>query len=261
MQKERRQEVKMRRKLELKEIMENASLLREMLAELEQSTINGLHNETHEDTLATLKCLYDSCQRFQPTISIILGDIEENECLGMPIHSNHCFCNKCNSPHLFHLFNCLGEAVDVNELLTDVFKKYHELITNKSSSTCLITPHPTNILNSSATTRSNGSQNTMDELNEIFAASNEQATSKPTMDFTPSKPSTLLINYKPDSNGMHLFQFPPYLTLIQFSLKISGSNDEMWQMFADSLEQSTATISPSQSTASKIDDLLNNSGK
>lgn len=86
----------MRRKLELKEIMENASLLKEMLAELEQSTKNGLQNETHDDTLATLKCLYDSCQRFQPTISIILGDVEENECLGMTIHSDQCFCIKYN---------------------------------------------------------------------------------------------------------------------------------------------------------------------
>lgn len=162
------------------------------------------------------------------------------------------------------MFNFVGEAVDVNELLTDVFKKYNELITNKSSSLCLITPHPTNTSNSSAatTTRSNGSQNTMDELNEIFATSSEQATSKPTMDFTPSKPSTVLINYKPDSNGIHLFQFPPNRTLIQFhSFQIPGSNDEMWQMFADSLEQSTATISPSQSTTSEIDDLLNSSGK
>lgn len=73
----------MRRKLELKEIMENASLLKEMLEEIEQSTKNGSQSETHEDTLATLKCLYDSCQRFLPTISIILGDIDENECLGM----------------------------------------------------------------------------------------------------------------------------------------------------------------------------------
>lgn len=106
---------------------------------------------------------------------------------------------------MFALFTFIGEAVDVNELLTDVFTKYHDQITNKSSSLCLITPHQTTTSNPPATTgaRSNGNQNTMDELNEIFVNNSEQAASKQTINCTPLEPT--LINYKPNSNGTHTF--------------------------------------------------------
>lgn len=80
-EKERRQEVKMRRKLELNEITENASLLMDMLDRLEAARKNGGEEDTSEDVLATMKCLFESCKKLQPTISILLGDTEESECL------------------------------------------------------------------------------------------------------------------------------------------------------------------------------------
>lgn len=83
MQKERRHEVKMRRKLELKEITENATLLNEMLDQLAEDQKNGFSEEVIEDTLDTLKCLYESCQKLQPTILILTGDTDDNECLGI----------------------------------------------------------------------------------------------------------------------------------------------------------------------------------
>lgn len=81
MQKERRNEVKIRRELELKEMFENGNLLNEMLDQIAEAKNNGI-NELTEDVLATLKDLYDSCKRVQPTILILLGDLNVNELLG-----------------------------------------------------------------------------------------------------------------------------------------------------------------------------------
>lgn len=69
----------MRRKLELKEITENANLLKEMLDQLNLNDDNGGANE---DVLATIKDLYESVKRLQPTISIIANELNENELLG-----------------------------------------------------------------------------------------------------------------------------------------------------------------------------------
>lgn len=81
-QKERRHEVKVRRKLELQEITDNATLLKEMLEQLEADQKQGLTEDVTEDTLATLKFLYDSCQKLQPTILILIGDTDDHESLG-----------------------------------------------------------------------------------------------------------------------------------------------------------------------------------
>lgn len=83
LQKERRHEVRMRRKLELKEITENATVLKQMLDQLEEDQDKEDDaDEITEDALATLKFLYESCQKLQPTILILIGDTEDNECLG-----------------------------------------------------------------------------------------------------------------------------------------------------------------------------------
>lgn len=82
-QKERRHEVKMRRKLELREITENATVLMDMLDQIEIDQKNNVSEIVSEDTLATLKCLYDSCLKLQPTIMILLNDTDDNDCLGM----------------------------------------------------------------------------------------------------------------------------------------------------------------------------------
>lgn len=69
----------MRRKLELKEINENANLLKEMLDQLNQ---DGTNVDVSEDVLATVKDLYESVKRLQPTIAIIANELNENELLG-----------------------------------------------------------------------------------------------------------------------------------------------------------------------------------
>lgn len=72
----------MRRKLELKEITENATVLKQMLDQLEEDQNKDQADEITEDALVTLKYLYDSCQKLQPTILILIGDTDDNECLG-----------------------------------------------------------------------------------------------------------------------------------------------------------------------------------
>lgn len=93
LQKERRHEVKMRRKLELKEITENATVLQQMLDQLEEEEKNGSEGEISEDALATLKYLYDSCKKLQPTILILLGDTDDSDCLGNISVSSKIFSN------------------------------------------------------------------------------------------------------------------------------------------------------------------------
>lgn len=73
----------MRRKLELKEITENATLLMDMLEQIENDERNGSTDGVTDDTLVTMKILYDSCQKLQPTILILLGDTDDNESLGI----------------------------------------------------------------------------------------------------------------------------------------------------------------------------------
>lgn len=68
--------MKTRRKLELKEINENAGLLIEMLEQLNQD------GDVSEDVLATIKDLYESVKRLQPTIAIIANELNENDLLG-----------------------------------------------------------------------------------------------------------------------------------------------------------------------------------
>lgn len=94
-EKERHHEVKMRRKLELKETTENASLLKEMLDEVELAQRNGTKADTTEDALVTMKHLYESCKKLQPTILILLGDTEESECLRkFHLRNRFCFVHK-----------------------------------------------------------------------------------------------------------------------------------------------------------------------
>lgn len=72
----------MRRKLELKEITENATVLKQMLDQLEEDQNKDDAEEITEDALATLRFLYESCQKLQPTTLILIGDTEDNDCLG-----------------------------------------------------------------------------------------------------------------------------------------------------------------------------------
>lgn len=75
LQKNRSSEIKLKRGLELKKAMDNASLLSDMLN-------NFKSNETTEDELVTIKELYTSCQNLIPSISRLAADIQNNDLLG-----------------------------------------------------------------------------------------------------------------------------------------------------------------------------------
>lgn len=78
-EKERRTEVQARRKLQLQEVYENSYLLNEMLNQT--GSANGAEVLT-EDVLVTLNDLYEACRKLQPTILILVGDLNETELLG-----------------------------------------------------------------------------------------------------------------------------------------------------------------------------------
>lgn len=78
-EKERRTEVQARRKLQLQEVYENAYLLNEMLDQT--GSANGAEVLT-EDVLVTLNDLYEACRKLQPTILILVGDLNETDLLG-----------------------------------------------------------------------------------------------------------------------------------------------------------------------------------
>lgn len=183
-EKERRHEVKMRRKLELKEITENANVLKQMLDQIECEQNNGSTEDIAEDVLATLNFLFESCQKLQPTILILIGDTgDDNDCLG---NSVWYFKFIFHPLVLKHKFIIADDALETNDLVAKVFKKYRQLIiTNRSkyASPCLISTPST----SSVVSNHNGTnKSTMDELHEIFASSNS---TKPIMTPTPLKPA------------------------------------------------------------------------
>lgn len=98
------------------------------------------------------------------------------------------------------------DALEANDLVTEVFKKYHQMVQRnrlRNASTCLIsTP------NASAVTTQNGNnRNTMDELNEIFSSSSNNAShsnAKPIMTFTPLEPTPAAA--KANGNSRHLIK-------------------------------------------------------
>lgn len=67
--------MRIRRKIELREIVDNATLLNEMLDQWDDE-------EASEDTLATIKDLYEACGKLRPTLAILAGETQENEILG-----------------------------------------------------------------------------------------------------------------------------------------------------------------------------------
>lgn len=155
----------MRRKLELKEITENATVLNDMLKQIEIDQRNNVSENVTEDTLATLKCLYDSCQKLQPTIMILLNDTEDNDCLGNLCHIY--FTDICATYTVFSI-DFVDDALEANDLVHSVSQNYHQLLVKnkpKNANACLISTS-----DASSMAGQNGSaRNTMDELNEIFA--------------------------------------------------------------------------------------------
>lgn len=164
-----------RRKLELKEIMSNASLLDEMLNVFDQG---GLPNE---DEFTTMKFLFEACQKLQSTISIILGDVND--------------------------MDCLTDAVETNAFMIDVFKKYHRLVTNRPANSDLITT----ATNNTATNNTASNQpTTMDELHDIFSSSGSSQAKQASQvnnlaNITPLAPT--LIHPSTESNGKIKYTF------------------------------------------------------
>lgn len=77
-EKERRTEVHARRKLQVKEIIESAGLLNEML---DQNIADGKNLFT-DDELTTLNDLHSVCIKMQPTITILVADLNDSNLLG-----------------------------------------------------------------------------------------------------------------------------------------------------------------------------------
>lgn len=78
LQKDRRNEMKIRRKIELREIIENSTVLSEMLDQWDESDAN-------EDALTTIKELHTTCENLQRTLSILAGEPEDRELQGMTL--------------------------------------------------------------------------------------------------------------------------------------------------------------------------------
>lgn len=204
-QKERRHEVKMRRKLELKEITENATVLKDMLDQIEEEDRSGSTEKISEDAIGTLKFLYASCQKLQPTILILIGDTDDNDCLGKLQFNFH--APDFHSNMQLSSFFCTDDALEANDLVTAVFRKYHQLIVKlntKNASNCLIsTPSSSNV-----PTQNGTNKNTMDELHEIFASSSNvsHSNSKPTMNFAPLEPTQVHAKIETNGNFLHFLQ-------------------------------------------------------
>lgn len=151
--KSRSAEIKLKRGLELKKAMDNASLLNDMLN-------NFKFNETTEDELVTIKELYTSCHNLLPTISRLAGDVHNNE--------------------------LLGEALKVNDCLLDITKRYNDVVNGTeakwidTSATQQSSNRSADLLTNnkfSKTSTSAQAASTLDELNEIFSS---HSTSTPT---------------------------------------------------------------------------------
>ncbi|KAJ6635122.1 ADP-ribosylation factor-binding protein GGA1, partial [Pseudolycoriella hygida] len=139
----RNAEIQLKRGLELKKAMDNASLLSDMLN-------NFKSNETTEDELVTIKELYASCENLIPTISRLAQDIQNNE--------------------------LLGEALKVNDCLLDITKRYKNVITRReaewvgSSDVRQVASTTADLLSSKLSSPPTKAASTLDELNEIFSS-------------------------------------------------------------------------------------------
>lgn len=147
--------------------MSNAQLLKDMLEACEQ---NDVRSQPTEDEITTMTFLYDECKKLQPTILTILNDLSETD--------------------------CLTDAVDANEVLIEVFQKYHNIVVKRPPNSDLITP-----VSSATIVNGQSRASTMDELNEIFAnGGNQSNPSNHTIHLTPLAPTQA----KPliETNGM-----------------------------------------------------------
>lgn len=72
--------MKIRRKIRLREIVDNATVLNEMLDQWNES-------EANEDTLTTIKDLHTTCENLRRTLSILAGEPDDTELQGTKINT------------------------------------------------------------------------------------------------------------------------------------------------------------------------------
>lgn len=162
----------------------------------------------------------------------------------------------------------LDDALEANDLVTEVFRKYHKIIIKnrpKYANACLISTQNSAANGSTANVnRQNGTnntnKNTMDELHEIFAStSNTNAThsnGKPIMtSLTPLEPTTIAMT-KVKSNGnfdisSFLFHFQSVYPFVVLNITLidvfclffteEASSDKSWQAIKD-LNNATSSL-------------------
>lgn len=161
-EKERRLEMLMRRKIQIKEIIECASLLNEML---DQTDGNALS----DDELTTLNDLHSSCRKLHPTMSIIVADLNEAEVLG---DFSTVFLYRHQFLTLFFIFS--EEALEANDLLTNALSKYSKIMLRNSRDESHSTSHAAT--SSTVDNQALTNRNSLDELKDIFATSHVDST-------------------------------------------------------------------------------------
>lgn len=75
----------------------------------------------------------------------------------------------------FFFFQILEEALEANDLITDAFQKYQQLVLKQQPNINRNDPNPDSCLIPNMTAQSSKPQNTMDELNEIFSGQGNEA--------------------------------------------------------------------------------------
>lgn len=114
--------MRIRRKIELREIVDNATVLAEMLDEWNES--NG-----NEDALTTIKDLHTTCENLQRTLSILAGEPDDTELQGRPYLFIFIYLSlwiKLSGGLTNNKF--VDETFEAIELLTKTFEKYNVII-------------------------------------------------------------------------------------------------------------------------------------
>lgn len=154
---DRRSQMQSRRMMDLQSANENSILLKEMLDELEPT-------EVTEDTLSTLREIYNNCVKLKPTVARLAEESHESE-----------------------TFSC--KIAETEELLTKVISSFQAMVENRGQFTKQpqAAPKVSNLLDvASSGKKQNESQSeTLSELNDIFNSSPTKTSSVDTILLAP----------------------------------------------------------------------------
>ena len=137
---DRRSQMQNRRLMDLQSANENSILLKEMLDELDPSDVS-------EDTLSTLREIYNNCVKLKPTVMRLAEESHESETF-------------------------TAKIFETSELMNTVVELYTAIVVNKTAIAKKTTPSANNLLDvtsSSAKKKVESSSNGINELNEIFS--------------------------------------------------------------------------------------------